>query len=328
VAGEQTGGVVLVRELLGQELVELQLSVLSGESSLDREITHPRVQKPGLAFAGHYEYIKPGRVQIIGASETEFLRTLTPERRSERFESIAALPIPAFIITKGLEPLPELLPICGRRGLPVLRSPALSSTIIKRLSYFLEEHLVPSTVLHGVLMDVYGLGVLLIGDSGVGKSECALDLITRGHSLVADDRVTVKQYPHGDLLGYCEEPLRHHMELRGLGIINVQDLFGLAAVRERKPVDLVVELESWDESRAYDRLGLDETVYKILDTPCPYIRMPVALGRNLSILVEIAARNHVLKLQGHHSAREFARKLEHQLSLGSAKRRKTGVEPS
>jgi len=304
---------VLVRELLGQELVELQLSVLAGEANLDRHITHPRVQKPGLAFAGYYEYIKPGRVQIIGASETDFLKTLPEERRHERLQHIAALEIPTFIITKGLEPLPELLPACRQQNLPVLRSPALSSTIIKRISYFLEEHLVPSTVVHGVLMDVYGLGVLLIGDSGVGKSECALDLITRGHSLVADDRVTVKQYPHGDLLGYCEKPLRHHMELRGLGIINVQDLFGLAAVRERKPIDLVIELESWDESRAYDRLGLDETVYKILDTPCPYIKMPVALGRNLSILVEIGARNHVLKLQGHHSAREFARKLEQQL---------------
>ena len=302
---ENEPGVVLVRELLGQELVELQLSVLSGESNLGREITHPRVQKPGLAFAGHYEYIKPGRVQIIGASETEYLKTLTPERRSERFESIAALQIPAFIITKGLEPLPELLPICRRHGLPVLRSPALSSSIIKRLSYFLEEHLVPSTILHGVLMDVYGLGVLLIGDSGVGKSECALDLITRGHSLVADDRVTIKQYPHGDLLGFCEETLRHHMELRGLGIINVRDLFGLAAVRERKSI---------------------ETVYKILDTPCPYIRMPVALGRNLSILVEIAARNHVLKLQGHHSAREFARKLEHQLEMGRQQRDTPGAD--
>lgn len=316
---------VLVRELLGQELVDLQLSVLSGESSLDRAITHPRVQKPGLAFAGHYSYIKPGRVQIIGASETDFLKTLSSEVRSERFEIIAALPIPTVIITKGLEPLPELIPICKRAGLPVLRSPLLSSSIIKRVGFFLEEHLVPSTILHGVLLDVYGLGVLLIGDSGVGKSECALDLITRGHSLVADDRVTVKQYPQGDLLGFCEGPLRHHMELRGLGIINVQDLFGLAAVRERKPVDLVIELESWDEAKAYDRLGLDETVYKILDTPCPYIRMPVALGRNLSILVEIAARNHVLKLQGHHSAREFARKLERQLELG---RQDRGVDPA
>lgn len=313
--GEDTG-IVLVRELLGQELVELQLTVLSGESLLDRQISHPRVQKPGLAFAGHYKYIKPGRVQIVGASETDFLATLSPEKRKERFEQIAALPIPTFILTKGLEPLPEFLPICRRQGIPVLRSPALSSTIIKRLSYFLEDHLVPSTVIHGVLLDVYGLGVLLIGDSGVGKSECALDLITRGHSLVADDRVTVKQYPQGDLLGYCEETLRHHMELRGIGIINVQDLFGLAAVRDRRSIDLVIELESWDESKVYDRLGLDETVYKILNTPCPYIRMPVALGRNLSILVEIAARNHVLKLQGHNSAREFARKLERQLELG------------
>lgn len=322
-------GVVLVRELLGQDLVDLQLSVLAGESNLGREITHPRVQKPGLAFAGHYEYIKAGRVQIIGSSETKFLSTLSPEVRTERFQRIAAMSIPTFIITKGLEPLPELLPTFREHGLPVLRSPALSSTIIKRVSYFLEEHLVPSTVLHGVLMDVYGLGVLLIGDSGVGKSECALDLITRGHSLVADDRVTVKQYPHGDLLGFCEEPLRHHMELRGLGIINVHDLFGLAAVRDRKSIDLVIELESWDESRAYDRLGLDETVYDILGTPCPYIRMPVALGRNLSILVEIAARNHVLKIQGHHSAREFARKLEQQLKLGTADdQRKTGAESS
>lgn len=319
------GEFVLVRELLGQELVELQLTVLSGESSLERQITHPRVQKPGLAFAGYYDYIKPGRVQIIGASESEFLKTLTAEKRHERLAFIAGLPIPTFVITKGLEPPPELLPNCEQRGLPVLRSPSLSSTVIKRVSFFLEEHLVPSTVLHGVLMDVYGLGVLLIGDSGVGKSECALDLITRGHSLVADDRVTVKQYPHGDLLGYCEEPLRHHMELRGLGIINVQDLFGLAAVRERKSIDLVIELESWDESRAYDRLGLDETVYKILDTPCPYIKMPVALGRNLSILVEIAARNHVLKVQGHHSAREFARKLERQLELGRHERTKDGA---
>jgi HPr kinase/phosphorylase len=154
---------------------------------------------------------------------------------------------------------------------------------------------------------------LLIGASGVGKSECALDLITRGHSLVADDRVTVKRYPNGELIGFCEEPLRHHMELRGLGIINVHDLFGLAAVRERKSVDLVIELEHWEPGRAYDRLGLDESVYPILDTPCPYIKMPVALGRNVSMLVEIAARNHVLKMQGHHSARAFAHKLEEQL---------------
>ena len=304
---------VTVAELLGEELSDLRLTVLSGEQHLDNRITNPRVQKPGLAFAGYYPYIKPGRVQIVGESETAYLKTLQSEERAERFETITALPVPVFVLTKGLDPLEGFLTRCQERQVPVLASPALSSAVIKRISYFLEDHLVPRTHLHGVLLDIYGLGVLLIGGSGVGKSECALDLITRGHSLVADDRVTVKRYPSGDLVGFSEGPLRHHMELRGLGIINVQDLFGLASVRERKPIDLVVELEHWREGESYDRLGLDETLYDILETPVPYIKMPVALGRNVSILVEIAARNHVLKVQGHHSAREFAHKLEEEL---------------
>ena len=310
---------VSVSELLGQELADLDFKLLCGKSHLDNRIINPRVQKPGLAFAGYYDYIRPGRVQIIGESETEYLKTLRAEQRQERFEHIAGMPVPVFVVTKGLEPLPEFLPACRAEEIPVLSSSALSSTVIKRISYFLEDHLVPSTTLHGVLLEIFGLGVLLIGASGAGKSECALDLITRGHSLVADDRVTAKRYPHGDLMGFCQEPLRHHMEVRGLGIVNVQDLFGLAAVRERKSIDLVIELEPWDESKAYDRLGLEERVYKILDVSCPYITLPVALGRNLSILVEIAARNHVLKLQGHHSAKDFARELEKKLQQGSGK---------
>ena len=310
---------VRVAELLGAELGHLDFDILCAENCLDNKITNPRVQKPGLALAGYYPYIRPGRVQILGASETDFLKTLGGELVAERFDRITSLEIPVFIVTKGLPAHPTLLKLAGERGIPVFSSPALSSTIIKEVSVYLEDHLVPSTFLHGVLLDVYGIGVFLIGDSGVGKSECALDLITRGHSLVADDRVMIRRYPNGDLVGTCEEVHRHHMELRGLGIVNVRDLFGLAAVRERKTIDLVVELESWDESRAYDRLGLDETVYPILDEPCPYIKMPVALGRNLSILVEVAARNHVLKLQGHHSAREFARALAEQL-------RREGVE--
>ena len=306
-------GSVKVAELLGEELSALQLRVLSGESHLDNPITHPRVQKPGLAFAGYFAYIKPGRVQIIGESETEYLRTLDEDERHRRFEEITSLPVPVFVLTKGLDPLPGFLRCCQNREVPVLSSTALSSTVIKGISYFLEDHLVPSTCLHGVLLEIYGLGVLLIGDSGVGKSESALDLITRGHSLVADDRVTVKRYPNGELIGFSEGPLRHHMELRGIGIINVQDLFGLASVRERTAIDLVIELEHWKTGHAYERLGLDETLFHILETPCPYIRMPITMGRNVGILVEIAARNHVLKLQGHHSAREFARKLEEQL---------------
>lgn len=305
---------VEVGELLGPELGELDFEVMHGAGALDRRITHPRVQKPGLAFAGYYDYIKPGRVQIVGASEIEYLKTQPEATRAERSARILERDVPVFILTKGLDPVPEFEAAVAGGALPLLRSPRLSSTVIKRVSFFLEEHLVPSVHLHGVLLDVYGLGVLLIGESGVGKSECALDLITRGHSLVADDRVTVKLYPSGDLVGSSEKPLRHHMELRGLGIVNIHDLFGLAAVRQSKAIHLVVELEKWDEARAYDRLGLDETVYPILETPCPYIKMPVALGRNLSILVEIATRNHLLKMQGHHSAREFARQLEEKLA--------------
>ena len=304
---------VRVRDLLGDSLRELHFTPLCGEDHLDNEILNPRVQKPGLAFAGFYQYVRPGRVQILGESEILFIATLAPEVASRRFDRITRLAVPVFIVTKGLEPPPELIERCRERSIPILSSPELSSVIIKTVSYFLEEHLVPSTQVHGVLLEIYGLGVLLIGESGVGKSECALDLITRGHSLVADDRVTIRRYPNGDLIGSSQGPQHHHMELRGLGIINVKDLFGLAAVRERSGVDLTVELESWDESRAYDRLGLDETVHMILDTPVPYIKMPVALGRNLSILVEVAARNHVLKLQGHHSAREFARLLQDEL---------------
>jgi len=304
---------VEVSELLGTELADLHFRILCGESNLTNRILQPRVQKPGLAFAGYYEYIKAGRVQIVGESETRYLETLELAERRERFEKITALPVPVFIVTKGIEPFPGFLELCQEREIPLFSSPALSSTIIKRVSYFLEDHLVPVTYLHAVLLNIYGLGVLLIGASGVGKSESALDLITRGHSLVADDRVTVRLYPSGELVGYSEEPGKHLMELRGLGIINVKDLFGLAAVRERKTIDLVVKLEHWEEGKPYERLGLDETVYEILGTPVPYIRMPVATGRNIANLVEIAARNHVLKLQGWDSAQAFVRKLEAEI---------------
>lgn len=304
---------VEVAELLGEELSDLQLRVICGGAHLDNRISHPRVQKPGLAFAGYFPYIRPGRVQIIGESETAYLKTVEPDERDRRFAGIAGLGVPLFVISKGLEPFPSFIQRCRERPLPVLSSPEQTWRVIKRISYYLEDHLVPAEHLHAVLLEIYGLGVLLIGKSGVGKSEAALDLITRGHSLVADDRVTVRRYPSGDLVGSCEAPGRHLMELRGIGIINAKDLFGLAAVRERKTIDLVIELEPWDEGREYDRLGLDETVYTILDTRVPYIRMPVATGRNISNLVEIAARNHVLKMQGHHSARAFVRELEAEL---------------
>lgn len=305
---------VEVGELIGDELAALELQVVSDAAGLNNAIEHPRIQKPGLAIAGYYDYIRDGRLQILGASEINYARTLGPELLAERIDAITRRRIPAFVISKGLPPVDFLVEACDRRNIPILSSPRLTSQLIGDLSDFLEEHLVPSIALHAVMLEVLGLGVLLIGDSGVGKSECALDLITRGHSLVADDRVIVRRYPHNELGAGGDPATGHHMELRGLGILNVRDLFGLAAVRERKRIDLVVELVHWRDGEEYDRLGLDETTHEILETSVPYLKMPVALGRNVAILVEIAARNHRLKLQGHHSAREF---IQHLKSLSA-----------
>lgn len=305
--------IVRVGDLLGHGLAELHFKVLGGEASLQRPISHPRVQKPGLAFAGYYEYIKAGRIQIIGESETEYLKTLSRKVRLKRFEKVVDAKVPAFIITKGLKPPDEFLELCRVREIPILQTPAFTSVTIKKVSFFLEDHLVPITRQHGVLIDLFSLGVLLKGPSGVGKSETGLELIARGHRLIADDLVTIKQYPNGELVGYGEEPSKYHIELRGLGIINVRDLFGLAAIRDHAKLDLVIELELWQEGKVYDRLGLDEQTYSILDTAVPYIRMPVASGRNVASLIEVAARNHVLKMQGHDSAREYVKRVEARL---------------
>lgn len=196
---------VEVIELLGSALADLHFHVLCGENSLRRLILHPRVQKPGLAFAGFYQYIKPGRVQIVGESELEFLATLEPEVRVERLRTVAAQNVPVFVTTKGLRPPDAFIAACKERGVPVLSTGSFSSTTIKRISFFLEDQLVPAQRIHGVLLEILSLGVLLIGQSGIGKSETALELISRGHSLVADDLISVKRYPSGELWGYCEE---------------------------------------------------------------------------------------------------------------------------
>jgi len=303
-----------VQVLLSSALDELELEVVAGTDGLDRVILIPRVQKPGLAFAGHYEYIKPGRVQIIGASEIHSLQSLPPRLREKRIRDVTGLDVSCFIITKGIAPLPELKKECDTRSVPLLTTTTVSSQAITRITHFLEETMAPSVTLHAGLLDVYGIGLLLIGDSGVGKSECALDLIYRSHRLIADDMVIIKRHPNDVLLGYSSDILRHHMELRGIGIINIKDLFGVASTRDVKPVDIVVKLEKWVEGTEYDRLGISGETYECLGVKKPYVRLPVASGRNLALLVEIAARNHLLKLQGYHSAEEFARLVDERIA--------------
>lgn len=303
-----------VRTLLAPELEDLALKLVTGEDGIDRIILRPRVQKPGLAFAGYYEYIKPWRVQIIGESETKYLQSLPPRLREKRVRDVAALDVSCFIVTKGIQPLEEFKHECEKRSVPLFSTPVMSSSTINRCTYFLEENMAPRVTMHSGLLDVYGIGVLLLGDSGIGKSECALDLIYRGHRLIADDMVVIRRHPNDVLLGYSNDLIRHHMELRGIGIIDIKDLFGVASTRDVKPIDLVVKLEKWVEGTEYDRLGIVGESYGLLGVAKPYVRLPVASGRNLALLVEIAARNHLMKLQGYDSARAFTQRIDEMIA--------------
>jgi HPr kinase/phosphorylase len=301
-----------VRELLGESAEDLGLSLLAGAEGLDNVVNRARIQKPGLALAGFLEYIHPGRIQILGRSEIQFLRERASSERSRLVSQVCRQGASCFVITTDQEPPEEILSECERNRVPLLRTALNSSVTIDRLTRFLEDRLAPRVVLHGVLLDLYGLGVLLLGDSGVGKSECALDLIVRGHRLVSDDVVEIRR--RGEILvGTGPELTRYHMELRGVGIINIKDLFGVAAVRHSKFLELVIHLDAWKPGKRYDRLGLDDKGYDILGINLPYVEMPVGPGRNLSVLIEVTARNHLLKLKGYHPAKQLARRLGERL---------------
>jgi HPr kinase/phosphorylase len=284
--------------------------LLAGTSGLSRLVTSPHIQKTGLALAGFHDYLKPGRVLVFGESEIRFLESLGPGDLGEALRLAMAFEIPCVLITGGFDPPRELITECERLGVPLLRTDVATPSAISKISLILEDNLAERTVIHGVLLDILGLGVLITGESGIGKSECALDLIARGHRLVADDTVEVRRRSETILVGTCPELTRHHMELRGLGIINVKELFGIACTRASKRVEMAVRLERWDPGREYDRLGLDDTFLDILGLRIPLIQMPVAPGRTIAILVEVAARNQLLRARGHHPARVLAQRLE------------------
>jgi HPr kinase/phosphorylase len=295
------------------EAFGLPLELLAGASGLDRVITSPHIQKTGLALAGFHEYLRPGRVLIFGESEIRYLESLESAGRTTSLRLALTLDFPCVLITGGFLPPAELLAEAEHARVPLLKTSVVTPTAIAKLSSLLEDSLAERTMIHAVLMDVLGLGVLIAGESGIGKSECALDLIVRGHRLVADDTVEVRRRQETVLVGTCPELTRHHMELRGLGVINVKELFGIASTRSSKRVELVVQLERWMPTREYERLGLDDTFYEILGLRVPLLRMPVAPGRNIAILVEVAARNQLLRQRGHHAARELADRLEASL---------------
>lgn len=300
------------------EAVGLPLEVLAGRAGLSRPITSPYIQKTGLALAGFHEYLQPGRVLVYAESELRFLEALDGPARHDALARSYAMDIPCVLITGNETALPEMISEGERAALPVLRTTAVTAAAIGKLMALLEDRLASREIVHGVLLDVLGLGVLLIGESGIGKSECALELVGRGHRLVADDAVEIRRRSETLIIGTCPELTRHHMEVRGLGLINIRDLFGVAATRTSKRIELVVQLDRWDEAREYDRLGLDENVHRLLGLGVPVVRMPVAPGRNLAILVEVAARNQILKSRGIHAARALASRLDAELAESEA----------
>lgn len=322
---------ISVRSLLADPELGVSLSVLAGANGIDRLVQHARIQKSGLALVGHFHGIIPSRIQIFGQTELSFLQGLSYETRVHALRDFFALEICCVIVTSGTQtddvtfaPVPELVEAAQASNTPLLQSHERSSKTIAAVHMLLDDRLAPRVRIHGVLVDVFGVGVLLIGASAIGKSECALDLVMRGHRLVADDVVECDYRPQGMVFGGPAELLRHHLEVRGLGILNIKDLFGVTATRERKRIDVVIKLVEWSKDTEYDRLGLEDRHRVILGVKVRELVIPVRPGRDMSTIIEVAARNELLKRAGHHAAREFFGNLEGALLGGRAE----GERPS
>lgn len=298
-----------IQNLLDDAEYGLDLSLIAGANGLGHRVTSSRLQKPGLALTGYTNHLHPDRIQILGNTEISYLSELNDQQLRENVRALCSFPIACFIVTKGLNPPKFFLEATEQQGIPVLSTNHQSSTFISLITKFLEEQLLPTTHLHGVLVDVMGVGVLLTGKSGIGKSECALDLVIRGHRLVADDMVFVNKKMPAALVGQPEEQIQYLMEIRGLGIINIKDLYGVSSIREKKIIDLMLELVEWNPNHEYDRLGIDDRNVTILGVDLPHLIIPVRPGRNLGAIIEVAARNFLLKGMGYHSARDFQDRL-------------------
>jgi HPr kinase/phosphorylase len=308
---------ITVGEFVAQAPPDLRLEFLAGaRGASSRRLDVPRIQKLGLALAGFTHYVHAGRVQIVGQSELWFLNQLTPERRREAISNLELEKISCVLVTKGLMPPAEFAEAAERAGLPLILTPLVSSVAISAVTEYLEEALAPREMRHGVLLDLYDLGVLVEGESGVGKSECALDLIMRGHQLVADDTVEVRRQRDGLLVGSAPELLREHMEIRGLGILNVRELFGISAVSGPKQIGLNIRFERWREAKEVERLGLDARTVAILGVEVPHFLLPVSPGRNLATLVETAVRVHLLRARGYNAAEQLVARHDGALGRG------------
>lgn len=301
---------------------DLKLEVVYMPEDVDAEVTLSDVNRPGLQLAGYYDFFVPARIQIIGNAEWHYLRTLASKDKEERLRKFFKYPIPVMIVTRGLEVSDVGLKHAIDNNRILLKTDMPTTKFISRLTEYLNEMLAPSTTMHGVLVDIFGIGTLIVGKSGIGKSETALDLIERGHRLVADDAVEIRRVDNV-LTGRAPEIIRHYMELRGIGIIDIKRLYGMGAISDNKEIELVIELEDWDSMKAYDRLGLDEEFIDILGQNVTRITIPVRPGRDLAMILEVAAKNFRQKRMGYNAAQALNEKLLERAKENSLKNEKT-----
>lgn len=299
------------------ELIKkFQLELVSGEEGIHRTIRTSDISRPGLEMAGYFTFYPEERLQLLGKTELSFISELDPETRMERLTALCTDETPGIIVSRDIEVPKELLKASHKSGVPIMRSPVTTTRLSSRITNYLESRLAPTTAKHGVLVDIYGIGVLITGNSGVGKSETALELVKRGHRLVADDSVEIRQEDEDTLIGSAPELIQHLLEIRGLGIINVMTLFGAGAIRNYKKIAIVMNLEAWDSKKVYDRLGLEEETTKIIDTEIPILTIPVRPGRNLAVIIEVAAMNFRLKRMGMNAAQQFSDRLTDVIEAG------------
>ena len=306
----------MIKSLTMNEFIEktkenLKVQLLAGEGGLGRSVAIADINRPGLALAGYLDFFAFDRVQVMGLTEISYMKQLSTAELVDRLTRVFKYEIPCFIITRGLTPPDEFIEAANEASVPVLRSLLTTAKVVSKSIVFLDNQFAPETNLHGVLVDVYGVGVVIMGRAGVGKSECALELVERGHRLVADDVIFVRRRGDRFLYGEGASVLRHHMEIRGLGIFDVKNIFGVASVRNSKRISVIVELEDWDKDKEYDRTGNSRDSYTILELKLPKITLPVRPGRNIAIIVEVAALNHRLAEMGFDSEKHLTDQLSH-----------------
>ncbi len=298
---------------------EFNLEVVHAAPGMEKTIiVTDDINRPGLQLAGFFDYFDSSRIQIIGKVEATFVERFTPERRRDAFDKLLSKRIPALIFSRGIEPFPECVELAGQYGIPILSTLESTSHLMSAIIAMLKVELAPRITRHGVLVEVYGEGILLLGESGVGKSETAIELVKRGHRLIADDAVEIKKVSAKTLVGSAPELIRHYIELRGIGVVDVRRIFGMGAIKQTEKVDLIINIEIWDESTHYDRLGLEDLTTKILDVEIPSLTVPVKPGRNLAVIIEVAAMNNRHKKMGYNAAKDFTNRINTHFSEAEA----------